>query len=276
MIGQAQRISELSRANFLKPNAQEHAPVIAFTSGKGGTGKSFLSLNLAYALSESGKKVLLIDFDINFAAQHILIDVLPEHSMGDYIKNRVLFEDVIFNYKPNLDFIFGESGVREAEIKPSVLNRFFLDVYAQSGKYDYIFIDTAAGGGEQVLSILKKSDFQIVVANPEPTAVMDAYVIIKLMLKAGIKSSSKFIIVNKAENLEEGEVAFRNINSAVKNFLKVEVPLLGIIRENAEIKRSSYLQKVFLKENKTTPEAGSIKGIARKLLKIKQLANSNH
>ncbi len=274
MIGQAQRISELSRA-ALPHIRRNHTPVLGFTSGKGGTGKSFVSLNTAYALSELGKKVLLIDFDINFAAQHILVDVLPEYSLSDYLQREIGIEEAIYKFGPNLEFIFGESGVREADLTPAVINKLFFDIDSLNRQYDFIILDTAAGGGEQVLSVLKKSDFQIVVANPEPTAVMDAYVIVKLMLKYGITSDSKFVIVNKANNLEEGEIAYRNINSAVKNFLKVETPLLGIILDSAEIRKSSYSQRIFLKEMKGKSEAARVKEIARKLLKIKQLANSN-
>lgn len=274
MIGQAERISELSRS--ASPFSRKSStPVIAFTSGKGGTGKSFLSLNAAYALTELGKKVLLIDFDMNFAAQHILTDVLPEYSLGDYLNRKIEIEDAVYHYSPGPDFIFGESGVKEVDLTPTVINKLFLDINSLEKSYDYIIIDTAAGGGEQVLSVLKKSDYQIVVANPEPTAVMDAYVIIKLMLKYGITSRNKFVVVNKSNNLEEGEIAFRNINAAVKNFLKVEVPLLGIILDSDEIKRSSFSQRIFLKEKKGTGEAKRIMEIARKLLKIKQLANSN-
>ncbi len=276
MIGQAERIAELSKSVSLVSEGTSNPNVVAFTSGKGGTGKSFLALNLAYALAERGRRVLLIDFDLNFASQHILVDILPEFTIGDYLTNKAPIENVVHRYSDKLHFIFGESSTKHFEVTSTSLNRLLLDVKSLPNKYDFVFFDTAAGGNSQTITILKKSDFQVVVANPEPTAVMDAYVIIKLMIKNGIDSHSKYVVVNKAPDIEEGKRAFTNINKAVKNFLKREVNLLGIINDSEKIKKNSYTQQIFLKQNPFSSESEKIKAIGREISKFKQLSIINH
>jgi flagellar biosynthesis protein FlhG len=276
MIGQAERIAELTNLHPSSYNNEQGPIVIAFTSGKGGTGKSFVSLNSAFTLSQMGKKVLLIDFDINFASQHILVDQFPEFTIADYFSGKKNFCDVISNYSENLHFVFGESGIKAVDITNTTINRLFNEIKGLRRKYDYVIFDTASGGGEQVLSVLAKSDLQVVVANPEPTAVMDAYVIIKLMIALGISGNQKFVIINKAENLEEGKTAFENINSAVKNFLKQKVNFWGVILNSSKIKKSISSQKIFVEENPIDNQTTVFRKIADKISNFVHLENINH
>jgi flagellar biosynthesis protein FlhG len=276
MIGQVERIAELTNLHPRSNNNEQGPMVIAFTSGKGGTGKSFVSLNTAFTLSRMRKKILLIDFDINFANQHILVDQFPEFTIADYFSGKKNFCDVISNYSENLHFIFGESGIKTVDITNTTINRMFNEISSLGGKYDYVIFDTASGGGEQVLSVLAKSDLQVIVANPEPTAVMDAYVIIKLMIAAGISGNEKFVIINRAENLEEGKTAFENINSAINNFLKQKVNLGGIVLNSPKIKNSISSQKIFTEENPIDNQATAITKIADKISNFIHLENINH
>ncbi len=275
MIGQAKRIAELTNLHPRSDKKEKGPIVVAFTSGKGGTGKSFVSLNIAFALSKTGKKILLIDFDINFASQHILVDKFPDFTIADFFSGKKNFDEVISPYSENLHFLFGESGIKTVEITNSTINRMFNEIRCLHDKYDYVIFDTASGGGEQVLSVLAKSDLQIVVANPEPTAVMDAYVIIKLMVASGISGREKFVIINKAVNSQEGKTAFENINSAVKNFLKQKVNFMGVIFFSPKIKNSISSQKIFIEENSIDNQSIAIKKIASQIGNFIHVENNN-
>jgi flagellar biosynthesis protein FlhG len=188
ILGQAERIAELNNLRFAK-NIKS-VPIIAFTSGKGGTGKSTLALNLANLLAKQNKKVLLIDFDINFANLHVMLNVFPENTLNDYFTNKIELDELFHKHNENLSFIFGETGVvTSVKLTKAKLNEFFYAIKS-SDKFDVIILDTASGGSPETLDILSFASLPVVVANPEPTAVMDAYAIIKLMVVHDIPSSS--------------------------------------------------------------------------------------
>ncbi|MDP3830922.1 MAG: AAA family ATPase, partial [Ignavibacteriaceae bacterium] len=109
MIGQLNRILELEKlkaSQLVKRNNK----VVAFTSGKGGTGKSFLSLNIAFSLSKAGKKILLIDFDPNLSNLNIMMNKRAEKNLSSFILQKELLGDLVTEYSSNLHIIFGESG----------------------------------------------------------------------------------------------------------------------------------------------------------------------
>jgi flagellar biosynthesis protein FlhG len=242
MLGQAQRIEELNKLRFASDAG--NVPVIAFTSGKGGTGKTTLALNVANSLAAKGKRVLLVDFDLNFANVHVMLNIFPDYTLNDYFFKKLPLENVLFEYKRGLNFIFGESGSGANEkITKAKLNEFFYETKS-SKKFDLIILDTASGGAPETLDIIGFADIVVTIAGTEPTAVMDAYAITKLLVMREFKGSL-LVFINKAPNKAEAEIAFENLNAAVKHFLKREVKSLGYLPENSEIKKAVRTQRMF-------------------------------
>ncbi len=261
-LGQAERIEELNKLRFASD--VKGVPVIAFTSGKGGTGKTTLALNIANLIVKSGKRVLLVDFDLNFANVHVALNVFPEYTLSDYFFKNYSLENILFEFKPNLFFAFGETArANSQKLTKAKLNEFFYEVKS-SGKFDYVLLDTASGGSDTTLDILGFADFTIVIATPEPTAVMDAYAIIKLVLLRGIENR-RYVIVNKTSGKDEAQTAFENISAAVTHFLKRDVEYLGFINESGEIKKSAYEQKLFTDGNKSNAESRQLHEIVSKI-----------
>ncbi len=242
MLGQLKRLEELNEMKFSA--SESNIPIVAFTSGKGGTGKTTLAVNFANLFAKKGKRVLVVDFDLNFANVHIMTNIFPEHTLADYFNKNYALDNVITKYNEKLHYVFGDSGYAgNLKITKGKLREFFSEINSQCN-YDLIILDTSSGGAEDTLEILGFADTIIVVATTEPTAVMDAYAIIKLMLLKNI--SAKIVtLINKTKSKTDAEMAFSNIQTAVKHFLKKEVDLLGFIHESSAIKKSSFSQKLF-------------------------------
>jgi flagellar biosynthesis protein FlhG len=265
MIGQAKRLYELNSLFHSKSEIKGCGKIVSFTSGKGGTGKSFVSSNMAYELASTGSKVLLIDFDINLSNIGVLFNVSSKKNLFHYFTYDYSLEEVIFNHSQNLDIIFGESGrVDHPELTEEKVNLFLNELKIISSNYDYLLIDTASGISNSTLQILNHSDEIILVTTSEPTSVMDAYVIIK-MLKSMENSSLVNIIVNKTFELNEGIIAFENLNRAVTHFLKFNINYMGNIPFAAEVVKSIQNQSLLLKLEKYSPVALQIKEITSKI-----------
>jgi len=275
MIGQVERVYELNNLKRVSGKKKSGCPIVSFTSGKGGTGKSFTSLNLAYALARVNKKVLVVDLDANLSNINIMLNVKSEITLYHFFRDLALLEEIVYKYEPNLHFIFGDSGkLDHPEFGENNVEYLFEHLEELSQKYDYIFLDTAAGAGPDIISILSRCSFTVVVTTPEPTSIMDAYVILKLLSKQN-PESEKHIIINKSSSLVEGKTSFENLNKASVHFLKQKLALLGIIEFGDEVGKSILNQNLLIKNNSESRIARQIKVLAGNFVKIKHVANNN-
>ena len=275
MIGQAERLIELKNLEKTKPESGD-LKTICFTSGKGGTGKTFISLSIAYILSTLNKRVLFIDADLNFANSNILLNIIPKNTIDNFFKGNKLLKEVITEYNSNLHLIFGESGENEPlELKDDLVSRLFNGLNKIKGNYDFIIIDTASGGQKGLINLLSFSDINVIVTSPEPTAVMDAYVMVKLLNNAGYKGR-KYILVNKCNSEEEVETAFNNIKTASGYFLKDNVELLGSLNFDENVFQSITKQELLIINNSSAQICSRLTGLAKCLNDIIQLANIPH
>lgn len=270
MIGQVERILELQKLQQRDKKIFSDN-IFSFTSGKGGTGKTFISLNTAFALSEKGNKVLFIDYDLNFSNSNILLNISPYKTLIDFYSGRSSFEEVLFNYNENLDFLFGDSGKFEDNVNikfSDILN----ELKKKNNYYDFILIDTSAGLTNESLDVLLNSNYNIVVSSPEPTAVMDAYVIVKSLKRNHFKGVIAALI-NKCNKYEDGVIAFNNLNGAVTHFLKDKIDLISILDFDQNVQKSIIEQELYLNRYKESAVANQILELAGKLTEIKQVAN---
>ena len=193
--------------------------VVAVSSGKGGVGKTNVVAGLALSLARNGKNVLIIDADLGLANIDIIFNIRPEFNISDVINGEVELKDVVVKVQENISLIPAGSGISdltrlsEAQ-KLSLINEFdTLDDI-----YDYVLVDTGAGISDNVLYFNLASDDCIIVTTPEPTAITDAYALMKVM--AGEHRYRYFkLIVNMVKSEQEAKKVYFSLSQAVSRFL---------------------------------------------------------
>ena len=265
MLGQAKRLYELNSLFNSKDEDKESTKIISFSSGKGGTGKSFVSSNIAYQMASNGLRVLLIDFDINLSNLGTIFNTNSKKNLYHYFNYDYNLEDVILNYSENLNLILGESGRSDhPELTEEKVNLFLSELNNISHNYDLILIDTASGIDKSTLQILHNSAEVMIVTTSEPTSVMDAYVIVK-MLKSNSSKAQINVIINKTFDQNEGQIAFENLEKAVSHFLKIKVKYAGNISFSQEVVKSIQNQTLLVKTEKSPEISTQLEALSSKL-----------
>ncbi|MCX7875635.1 MAG: AAA family ATPase [Melioribacteraceae bacterium] len=274
MNTQATRLIELLQLEK-KGSKKLNAKVISVASGKGGTGKTFFASNFAFALSKLEKKILLIDFDFNLSNLNIVLNQSTKNSLSEFFEQKKSIEELIQPYTKNLHLIYGDSGKEfYPKIHKEIIDYFFVSLNKVADNYDYIIIDSSAGANELTIRQLINSDFIIIVTTPEPTAIMDAYVLTK-MLKAENSSSLKLVVVNKCSQKEEGENSFNNLLIASKHFLQEEPKYIGSVSFDILAHKSILNQELLLENYFDSNISKEIIAITKRFTEIVQVANNN-
>lgn len=271
MNDQAQHLRELAHEHGI--NSQHGRVVagkfhtaksIAVTSGKGGVGKSNLSLFLASAFSASGKRVLLLDADLGLANLHILLGIAPRYSIAQVIEGTCSLEQTITRCEGEFDLIPGASGLESlATLEPervAVLLEGFTEL---ERRYDILLIDTGAGIGSVVTQFASGTDMTLVVMTPEPTSLADAYAMIKVLFERGVREIG--VIVNMASSDREGREIFDKLNALVVKFLKRTLQLYGNLPIYKEVGRYVRKQRLMLLEKRNTVFSLRLHGIVRRI-----------
>ncbi len=236
------QLSHLKRAIDKGSNAR----YIAIASGKGGVGKTLLSINLAMIIGNTGKKVLIIDGDFGLSNVHIMLGLTPDKNLSDFVKGSASIDEIVFKIGSNISFISSGNGVQDLVNLGSkevfgILDR--IHEYAESN-YDIIIFDTPPGIHNETLIIASSSDIPIIISTPEPTAVADAYALIKV-LNSSMMLKEFFIFINKANSKEEGLKIFNSIDTVSKKFLDINLRYIGYATYNKNIIRKIVDQKPF-------------------------------
>ncbi|MCX7760805.1 MAG: MinD/ParA family protein [Hydrogenothermaceae bacterium] len=226
---------------------KKNTKFISVASGKGGVGKTNFTVNFAYVLANIfNKKVLLIDADIGLGNVHILLRLPLVKSLKEVLNGKSL-EDNIVNIK-NFDVLPGFSGFEKlSEIESANIDKLIDQIEKVSKNYDYVLIDTSAGITDEVVNFIRSSDKSFIITTPEPTAITDAYALIKTMIK--IYNYSDFdIVVNMCKSREEGIEVFEKINNSSVKFLETNLRFAGFLPFSEELRRS-VLERKLITEN---------------------------
>lgn len=219
--------------------------IIAVASGKGGVGKTWLSITLAMHVARSGRKVLLFDGDIGLANIDVQLGLTPEIDLASVFSGRAKLADAIMSYEgEQLDIIAGRSGSggfgtlghgRLEDVKKQLLE--------VAENYDLVIIDLGAGVEHHVRSLSAIAKRCLVVLTDEPTSMTDAYAFIKLTVQKQQVRPDIQIVINQATTLKEGERTYAAMSKACKSFLHFTPPLAGIIRRDTKVKDAIRSQK---------------------------------
>lgn len=239
--------------------------VISITSGKGGTGKSNVTLNLGLALAALGKRVLLLDADTGLANLDVLMGITPGRTIFNLLRKGESIQDVLVNYEHNLDLLPGASGIEELVAQSTEDRLILLDAISSLSDYDYMLIDTRAGIGNDVTYFNSAAHETIVVTTPEPTALTDAYAMIKIM-SGRYKDRNFGVIVNQSVTSNDGPNAFHNLRRVAASHLEVNLNLIGTVPFDALLRESVNARRPVLTEFPSCPASRAFRYIANQLV----------
>jgi flagellar biosynthesis protein FlhG len=272
MLDQAEALRKLA-INEGEQDKNSGTKIITITSGKGGVGKSNFVVNLAIALQNKGKKVLIFDADLGMGNDDVLMGLYPKYNIFDIIYTDLEIKDIIIEGTNGVSLIPAGSALSKAQELEEEQRKLFLEKLETLDEYDYILMDTGAGVNRDVLSFIAASEELIVITTPEPTSLTDGYSLIKATDHYKLKNKAK-IIVNKAFTHEEGQETYNKFDRAVSRFLKIEIEYLGCILEDRKLVQSVRQQKPFIVLYPNCDAAKGIEDISLKLVG-QEISSSN-
>jgi flagellar biosynthesis protein FlhG len=249
-----------------QPESKDHQPVaIAITSGKGGVGKTNVVANLAVALASMGKRVTILDADFGLANIDVLLGLAPRYNLRDYIFGDLELEDVIVEGPQGVRIIPASSGTEKmAELTEEQQTKLIRGISTLGASTDYLLIDTAAGISSNVINFLLASGLVIVVTTPEPTAIVDAYLVVKILARREPRKHIS-ILVNSVSGIDEARSVFQQVDSAARRFLDKPLELLGFIERDANVLEAVRQQGAVTTLYPQSSASKCIQGLARKL-----------
>jgi flagellar biosynthesis protein FlhG len=221
--------------------------VITVTSGKGGVGKSNVSVNLAIHFRKMGKRVVIFDADFGLANIEVIFGIIPKYNLFDMIYNGMSMADVLTSGPLGIEFISGGSGVQElvnlSKNQLNFLNEKLLDLDYLA---DIIIIDTGAGISDSVLDFIVSSNEVILVTTAEPTSITDAYAVLKALKnrkREDYKSTNINLIVNRVSSESEGLEIYNKLNRVTNKFLDINLNNIGFLPQDNNLTKSVIEQK---------------------------------
>lgn len=275
-MDQAEQLRSRIRAHEQAPTMQiqSNARVFTVTSGKGGVGKTSLSVNLALQFQRMGKRTVIIDADFGLANIEVMLGIHPKFNISDLIYKDKDIEDVVIEGPEGIKFISGGSGVSElVNLDRSQLQIFVSKVARLDKIADVIIIDTGAGISDAVQEFVLCSPEVLLVLTPEPTSTMDAYALLKALnrRKEFIATDKQIhVVTNRVSGEKEGMTLFRNISIVASQFLNIELNHIGDLPQDANATKAVIQQQPVSLSYPNTAYAKSMKQIADQLLEVSE------
>ncbi|KZY72433.1 hypothetical protein A3742_15470 [Oleiphilus sp. HI0071] len=239
--------------------------VLAITGGKGGVGKTSVSVNLAIALARTGSKVCLFDADTGLANINVMLGLHPAYTLEHLFTGEKSIHDILLEGPAGIDIIPGASGFAQCvELGVKEQRRLVESISELEPKYDYMLVDTAAGISPTVLHFIAASQIAAVVITPEPTSLTDAFSLLKVLRRRGYRRKVE-VIVNMASNARQADKVYRRFEAAVKKYLGLQTEQLGALWMDESMRTAVSLQRPVTLFSKEDPSAKGFYRLAEKL-----------
>lgn len=253
-----------------EPQEMNNARVIAVTSGKGGVGKTSLSVNLAIQLSRMGKRVVIFDADFGLANVEVMLGIRPQHTLLDLIHNNMTISQIITQGPNGIGFISGGSGVSElASLDNTSIKLLISELVKLDSMYDIVIIDTGAGITDSVMEFVMVSPEVLLVITPEPTSITDAYSLLKVLRRKDTFNplyKSISIVSNRVDNELEGREIYNKINTVSTKFLNTKLRYFGSVMYDKNVSSAVVAQKPVVVAFPNSMAAKGMTSLAKKLM----------
>ncbi len=238
--------------------------VIAVTSGKGGVGKTNVSVNLAVALADAGKQVMLLDADLSLANIDVLLGLHPDKNLSHVIDGERSLEEVIITGPSGIMVVPASSGVKRLSELSTMENAGLIRAFSElNHDVDTLIIDTAAGINESVTSFSRAAQEVVVVVCDEPASITDAYALIKVLnVEYGIQRFR--VLANQAHSAQEGRELFNKISRVTDRYLDVTLEFMGAVPHDDYLKKAVRKQRAVVQAYPRSRSSMAFKNLAQK------------
>jgi len=278
-VDQATHLRMLMQAQLQEQRQSRRASVIAVTSGKGGVGKSNVAVNLAIKLASAGKTVVLLDADLGLANADVLCNIDLPHNLSAVIARKKELHEVMVKAPGGFSLIGGASGLaRMADLSDADRGRIVGALAELESRADIILIDTGAGISPNVLSFTRAADQVLVVTTPEPTAITDAYAVVKVLHRdalagggndlgpaAAVGERRISLLVNQVRSAAEARVVHERIAKVARQFLGVSLYDAGHVVADEAVQNAVRSRSPFVLSNPKCPASHCIAQLAMRL-----------
>jgi len=227
--------------------AGNKAHIITVTSGKGGVGKTNLSVNMAIAFARLGKKVVVMDADLGLANVNVMLKMIPKYNLYHVLKKQKTIQEILVETEYGISIVAGASGFSQIANLGEDDRKDFIAELDSLSSADIIIIDTSAGVSSNVLDFIAAADDAVIITTPEPTAITDAYGIIKIIaseydsLEMGLK-----LVVNCAKGAAQAKVIADRMINITGQFLNLKLDYIGFIYDDTSVSNAVLQQKPFI------------------------------
>ncbi|WP_045736978.1 P-loop NTPase [Xanthomonas sp. MUS 060] len=238
---------------------------IAVTGGKGGVGKTNISVNLSMALADMGKRTLLLDADLGLANVDVLLGLTPRFTVADLVAGRCTLEEALIDMPNGLMVVPAASGRRYMAELPPAQHVGLVNVFSELQRdLDIMVIDTAAGITDSVLTFCQAAQDAVVVVCDEPASITDAYALIKVLARERGMDRLQ-IVANMVRDANEGRLLYEKLSRVCEKFLgDVSLNYLGCVPQDDWLRLSVQRQQPVVKAYPSSPSAQAISDIARR------------
>jgi flagellar biosynthesis protein FlhG len=245
--------------------ATARATVLAITSGKGGVGKTNVTINVAIAMARLGLRVGVLDADFGLGNVDVLLGIAPVAHVGHVVAGEKQLRDIVVRGPHGITIIPASSGLQSMTSLSGIQrDRLLAALDLACRELDFLLIDTAAGISDNVMDMLKLAERIVLVTSLEPSAIVDAYALTKVLTQADAAKEIG-VVVNGARTADEAATAYRQLETATRRFLKRSVSYYGHIADDPAVRESILVQRAIVDLLPQSPASRCYRIVASRL-----------
>lgn len=239
--------------------------VIAVTGGKGGVGKSNISINIGVCLAEMGRRVALMDADLGLANLDVLLGLRPKHNIEDVLSGECSLNEIMLTGPAGIQVIPASSGTQRMTTLGAMEHAGLIHAFSEiSENIDVLIVDTAAGISDSVISFVRAAQEVLVVVCDEPSSITDAYALIKILNKDyGVDRFR--VVANMTRTNQEGRNLYNKLTHVADRFLDVTLQYVGSVPFDESVRKAVQRQKSVVDLSPTSKAALAYKDLAEKI-----------